>query len=102
MKVAWNKYKIEVTMRNGFALASGKIPNPGKYFYLRLAAAAVREINAMRDKDCLRFARKAVIRTGLALNINEQWEERQLFPKLQEIVNKYRTHFEGALVFDDP
>eukprot|EP00171_Calliarthron_tuberculosum_P001361 IDg1361t1 len=33
-------------------------------------------------------------------NLNGQWEERQLFPKLQEIVRKYRTHFDGAPVVD--
>ena len=41
-----------------------------------------------------------MIRTGLAANINGQWEERQLFPKLQEIIVKYRTHFDGAPVVD--
>ena len=89
-------------MKDGFAPASGKIPNPGKHFYLRLAAAAVSDVSAMRDKDGIRFARKAMIRTGLALNINGQWEGRQLFPKLQEIVNKYRTYSAGAPVVDDP
>ena len=57
-------------MENGFALASGKILNPGKAFYLGLAAGAVQDVNAMMDADGIRYARNAMILTGMAVNIN--------------------------------
>ena len=78
-------------MKNGFALASGKIVNPGKAFYLGLAAAAVRDVNAIRDADGIRYARKAMIRTGMGLNINGQWEERQLFPRSKRLLTSTAT-----------
>ena len=65
---------MEVIIKDGIAPASGNIPNPGNYFYFRLAAATVRAVHSMRRKDGIRFARKAMIRTGLGLNINWQWE----------------------------
>ena len=92
-RLRWERYKSEIISRGGFAESSRKITNAGKHYYLRLAAAVVRDFNAMRDKHGLRYARKAMIRTGLAANFNGQWKERQLFPKLQEIIVKYRTHF---------
>ena len=76
-RARWEKYKMDIVMKNRFALASGKILNPGKSFYLGLPAAAVRDVSAMRDADGIRYARKAMIRTGMALNINGLWEERQ-------------------------
>ena len=36
-----------------------------------------------------------MIITGMALNTNGLWEERQFFPNLQNIINKYRNHFNG-------
>lgn len=36
-----------------------------------------------------------MIRTGLGLNLNGEWEERQLTPQLQEIIVKYRWTFDG-------
>lgn len=53
-----------------------------------------------RDKDGVQFARKAMIRCGLALNLNEQWERRQLFLQLQ-IINKYQENFNGTPVNGD-
>ena len=80
LKDAWrarsDKYKMEIFMRNGFALALEKISNPRKAFYLGWAAAAVRDVNAMRDADGMRYVRKAMIPSGMAVNINGQWEER--------------------------
>jgi len=39
----------------------------------------------------------------MALNLNGRSEERQLFPKLQEIIKMYRSNFSGTPVtpFDD-
>ena len=71
LKYAWrlrcDRYKLEIISRGGFAKSQRKIPNPGKHYCLRLAAAVVRDVNATRYKDALRYARKAMIRTGLPL-----------------------------------
>ena len=85
-------------MAGDFTASSGKLPNPSKHYFLELATAAVRDVNAQRDIEGPTYARKAMIRCGLALNTNGQWEERQLFPKLQNIIQRHRNHFEGAPV----
>lgn len=46
--------------------ASGKLKNPGKGFFLKLAANSIREVNKQRDKNGVPYARKAMIRTGMA------------------------------------
>ena len=78
--------------------SSGKIPNPGKPFFLKLASKAARTVKRRRDVDRLSYARKVMILTGLALKINGCWEEKQLLPKLQHIGHRYREYFEGKLV----
>lgn len=87
---AWTDWK------NG----SGKLPNPGKKFFLELAAQAVRDVASQRDSDGVLYVRKAMIRCGMALNLNGQWEVKQLFPHLQTIVAKYRENFDGKEVAD--
>jgi len=79
---------------------SEKLANPGKTFYLKLAAAVVREVNEERDKDGVSFCRKAMMGCGMALNLNGQWEKQQLFPHLQAPVAKYRENFDGKPVSD--
>ena len=79
---------------------SGKLPNPGKRFFLQLAAAAVRDVAQQRDSDGVLYTRKAMIRCGMALNLNGRWEVKQLFPHLQEIVKKYEENFNGVPVTD--
>ena len=78
--------------------SSGKLRNLGKNVFLQLAADAVREVNAGRDKDGLSYARKAMIRTGMALNVNGNWEEGQLFDELRAIVAEYRCHLDSLPV----
>ena len=46
---------MDVIMRNEFVAASGKIPNPGKHCESPLAAAVVRDVNAMRGEDRVRY-----------------------------------------------
>ena len=70
----------------------GRLPNPGKAFFLRLSAEAVADVNAKHDVDGLSYDRKAMIICGMELNTNGKWEESQLKPELQQIINKYR-HF---------
>eukprot|EP00474_Spongospora_subterranea_P005517 CRZ05975.1 hypothetical protein [Spongospora subterranea] len=95
---AWESYKIDMIKRQLWAEGSGKLQNPGKRFFLKLAAESVRKVNHMRDRQGLTYARKAMIRCGLSLNINGLWEESQLFPVLQEIIKKYPEHYEGCPV----
>ena len=62
-RLRWDRYKLEIIWRGGFAQSSRKISNPGKHYYLRLAAAVVCDVNATRDTDALGYARKAMIRS---------------------------------------
>jgi len=103
LKAAWNKrwdkYKLEVLRRpenvETYGIQSGVIQNPGKSYFLKLAAAVVRDVNAQRGENGLSYARKAMIFFGLARNTNGLWEVRQLFPHLQNIIAKYRGNFDG-------
>lgn len=61
---------------------SGKLKNPGKRFFLELAAKAVRAVNEQRDSTGLTYARKAMIRCGMALDVSGRWHEQQLTPEL--------------------
>ncbi|CDF38688.1 unnamed protein product [Chondrus crispus] len=98
----WDTYKAGEIARGSWMGsgpgASGKLKNPGKGFFLKLAANAVREVNNQRDKNGVSFARKSMIRTGLSLNLNGLWEEKQLSSELQAIISKHRVHFNGQEV----
>lgn len=96
----WDEYKLSLIQSSKWTSA-GKLPNPGKNFFLRLAADAVNDVNKQRDADGLSFARKAMIMCGLALNTSGVWEERQLKPELQNIINKHRHEFEHPDDGDD-
>ncbi|RLN06831.1 hypothetical protein BBJ28_00026101 [Nothophytophthora sp. Chile5] len=98
----WNEKKIELVENSSWQNKqrkdgswSGKLRNPGKRFFLELAAAAVKEVNQKRDSNGINYARKAMIRCGLSLGIDGSWSTEQLFPHLQEIVKKYPLHFAG-------
>jgi len=69
-------------------------------FFLKFAAAVVRDVNGMRDSDGLTYARKAMIRCGMALDLNGQWRVSQLFPHFQNIIAKHKEYFEGKSVND--
>lgn len=90
----WDEHKLSL-LRNNAWTEGGRLPNPGKAFFLRLAAASVADVNAQRDENGISYARKAMIICGLALNTNGRWEERQLKPELQNIINKHRALFEN-------
>lgn len=93
----WESYKMELIRRGEWKDSSGKVANPGKTFFLRLAADSVRQVNNQRDAEGISYARKAMIITGMALNTNGQWEESQLTPALQNIINKHRGEFDNAM-----
>ncbi len=85
--------------REGF----GALQNPGKPFFLRMAAKVVRRVDEQRNQTGLTYARKAMICCGLSLNITGEWHEKQLNRDLQIIIEKHRQHFEGLAVPDlDP
>lgn len=92
------RYKLQAAQENRWQPRSGKLMNPGKEFYLRLAADSVREVNEMRDRNGLTYARKSMIQCGLALNTNGRWEVSQLRSELQAIIRKYLNHFDGEEV----
>ena len=94
----WEQYKLSCIRDNLWTEGSERIPNPGKRFFLKLAAAAVRDFNGQRDANGLRYARKAMIRTGMSLNVNGNWEENQLSDELQRIVATHRSFFEGQVI----
>lgn len=80
---------------------SGRLVNPGKKFFLSMAADVVRTVGQQRDQDGILYTRKALVRCGMALNYNGLWEERQLSPELQNIVKKYAENFNGQPVTTD-
>lgn len=92
----WENYKLEMIQQGKWKDSSGRLINPGKSFFLKLAAKAVREVNRQRDENGLSYARKAMIMTGMALNTNGQWEIGQLTPDLQRIVRKHQGVFYGT------
>lgn len=47
-----------------------------------MAATFKLEVNHMRNEDGISYASKAMIWTGMELNLNDVWEKWQLFPHL--------------------
>ncbi|DAZ98024.1 TPA: hypothetical protein N0F65_004514 [Lagenidium giganteum] len=80
---------------------SGKLQNPGKYYFLELAAEVIKEVNTKRDKNGLNYAQKAMIRCGMSLGADGKWSTAQLFPHLQEIILKYPASFDSDKDDDD-
>ncbi|OWZ11720.1 hypothetical protein PHMEG_00015218, partial [Phytophthora megakarya] len=96
----WNERQIALTEGEEWQNAnrkdgswSGKLKNPGKKFFLSLAADCVREVNSQRDKHGLNYERKAMVRYGLSLGLDGIWSPTQLYPHLQEIIRKYPADF---------
>ncbi|EGZ12175.1 hypothetical protein PHYSODRAFT_515705 [Phytophthora sojae] len=105
----WNAKKLSLIKENCWqnnirmdGSWSGKLQNPGKTFFLQLAADAVRDVNHQKDKNGMSYARKAMIRCGLSLGIDGTWSVAQLYPHLQDVVAKHRAHFEGEPVTSTP
>ena len=99
----WDKKKLEMITKNesiDWRSGSGNLTNLGKTFYLKLSAAVIREVENEKDSDGVSFVRKAMIGSGMGLNLNGKWEVRQLFPHLQNIVQKYPENYQGTPVAD--
>ncbi|KAJ0401149.1 hypothetical protein P43SY_004356 [Pythium insidiosum] len=99
-RTQWEEKKLDLVNKSAFKQKpkngsswSGKLLNPGKSFYLQLAAHCVEKVSAARDEDGISLVRKAMIRCGLAKNLNGVWEEQQLKPELQAIIDLYREDF---------
>ncbi len=58
-----------------------------------MAADVIREVNMVRDKDGVSFARKAVWASKM-----EYGKISQLKPELQGIIRENRSHFDGEPV----
>ena len=99
----WDSKKREMILTKKYANTpnaaeewSGKLENPQKHYFLELAAHCVRHVNNSTGKDGMSYVRKAMIRCGLALDTDGRWNESQLKPELQQIINKHRKHFNGV------
>lgn len=97
----WEEYEYESIRSRQWSEGSGKLPNTGKRFLLRLAAAAVRDVKQQRDKKGIQFARKAMISTRMSLNYNGRWREGQRSDDLQRIIARNREHFDGRQVGEE-
>lgn len=98
----WEAKKTELIESNawqnrarGDGQWSGKLTNPGKRFFLQLASDCVEDVNREVDCNNMSYARKSMIRCGMALDVDGSWNVTQLFPHLQELVAKHREYFEG-------
>ncbi len=63
---------------------------------MNLASECVEEVNSMMDENGIPHVRKAIIKCGLPVNINGQYERSQLFDHLQEIIDRHPTKFAGS------
>jgi DDE superfamily endonuclease len=100
----WDAKKVEMIKDGDWKSAthsSGKLKNPGYMFFLKFAAESAREVNKLRDKNGIPYARKSKIRCGLSFDLNGVWRVKQLFPELQKIVKEYPSHFDGPHLNDE-
>jgi hypothetical protein len=67
--------------------------NPGKRYFLKLAAKCIKAVNAMKDKNGLSYSRNEMNRSGIALGLDGQWNVVQLSLQLQDIIKKYADEF---------
>ncbi|KAL0251132.1 hypothetical protein GEMRC1_000346 [Eukaryota sp. GEM-RC1] len=85
IKKAWSqslgRKKLEMTQLGDFS-NSGKLPNPGKKYFLQLAKQVVQDINRKRNENGDSFARVAMMRCGLGLDDEGQWNIKHLSPEL--------------------
>ena len=97
----WNAKKWDMirnkeyqTSAGGKRQGSGKLKNPGKTYFLQLAADCVKQVNKMRDEHGQRYTRKAMVICGLSKDYDGVWRTSQLQPKLQELIKKYPEEFD--------
>lgn len=76
----------------------GRLVNPGKNFFLKLAADSIRDVNSHLNKAFQPYARRAMIIKGLYFGVYGAWSETHLIVYLQTIVSQYRNFFYGEPV----
>ena len=101
----WEAKKTELIQQNAWQNApqtdgqwSRKLTNPCKQFFLQLATDSVEDVNQEVDCDNISYARKAMLRCGLALGLDGSWSVGQLFPHLQKIIARHLQYFQGEEV----
>lgn len=82
----WETYKVKIASKGMWQDASGKLRNLEKKFVLNLSAESLREGLHLQDENGFSYSGIAMIRISMAMNINNLWEETQLFSRLQEII----------------
>ena len=75
-----------------------QVVHPWQDLFFKLAAEFVRAVKSMKDKNGVSYARKAMIRCGLGLDLDGEWQESQLLPELQMIISDHRAHFDETPV----
>jgi hypothetical protein len=68
----WEENKYQAIKDGQWASGSGALQYPGQTFLFPLAAMTVQRVSAMRDANGIGYARKAMIRCGLSLDVTGQ------------------------------
>lgn len=55
----------------------------------------LRKVENAQDEDDVSYIRKAMVGSGMSLNLNYLWKVRELFFHIQIIVENYGKNFEG-------
>lgn len=93
---SWDTERKKRIAEGQFSPDSGKVKHPHRHWYMSLALKCVETINNTQDGGGISLPRKAMIRTGLSLDVVGYWRKEQLFPHLQEVINKYPENFNGT------
>jgi len=93
----WEKYRADAAAAQIYT-STGRIPNPGKHFYLKLVRDVVDEINTRIDPETgITEARRALIMCGMIPSNSGIWKVEQLTPELQCIINENIAYFNGTV-----
>lgn len=99
-RALWDSKKAADIPKEKFrdgARGSVQLRNPGKHYYLKLAAEVIHRSQAKTDKNFLSFARKSMIICSLSLDKDVVWRKFQLRPELQVMIKKHRSVFERVV-----
>ena len=55
----------------------------------------------MKYKNGVLYARKAKIWCGFGLDLDGEWQDSQLFPEMQMIIESHRAHFDKTPVQEE-
>lgn len=72
-----------------------KMSSPGNKFFLNLAVTSAAIDNIDHDSIQILYARHSSTNTFMDLNLDGDWEDHQLFPRIQSIVRKHVEHIKG-------